>query len=85
MSIFVRATFFITPILYPAGRVPEDWKFLVNYNPLAFLVEAYRDLILEGTLPGGTAALYFSLFALGLFVVGLVVFNRTKHRFSDLL
>ena len=85
LRIVVRATFFITPILYPAGRVPEDWRFLVDYNPLAFLVEAYRDLILEGTLPGGASALYFSLFALALFVVGLVVFNRTKHRFADML
>ena len=85
LRIFVRATFFITPILFPMGRVPEDWKFLVKYNPLAVLVEAYRNLLLDGKLPGSTGALYFSLVALVLFVVGLVVFNRTKHKFADLL
>ncbi len=85
LRIFVRGTFFITPILFPAGRVPEDWKFLVNYNPLAVLVEAYRNLILDGKLPGSTGALYFSLVALALFTVGFVVFNRTKHKFADLL
>ncbi len=81
----VRATFFITPILWPAGRVPEDWKFLVDYNPLAFLVNAYRDLILEGELPGVMGAVYFSLFAAALFAVGFMVFNRVKHNFADLL
>ena len=81
----VRATFFITPILWPAGRVPESLGFLVDYNPLAFLVESYRKLILDGKLPGGMATIYFSLFALALFVVGLVVFNRTKHKFADVL
>ena len=81
----VRATFFITPILWPAERVPENFRFLVDYNPLAFLVEAYRNLILDGKLPDSMAAIYFSLVALALFVVGFAAFNRVKHNFADLL
>ena len=81
----IRGTFFITPILWPAGRVPEDWRFLVDYNPLAVLVNAYRDLIINGELPGLESALWFSLFAVALFVVGLFVFDRVKHNFADLI
>ncbi len=81
----VRATFWITPILWPPERVPENLSFLVDYNPLAVLVEAYRGLILEGGLPNGMAVVYFSLFAVALFGVGLVAFNRAKHNFPDLL
>jgi ABC-2 type transport system permease protein len=81
----VRISFFITPILWPTDRLPEDWQFVVDYNPLAFLVEAYRNLILDGELPGGMATLYFSLFTLVLVTVGLVLFNRVKHNFADLL
>ncbi len=85
LRAFVRATFFITPILWPAGKVPESARFLVDYNPLAFLVEAYRHLILEGTLPFGPKAIYFCLVAVTLFVVGLALFNRVKHTFGDRL
>ena len=85
LRAFIRMTFFITPIIWPAGKVPESARFLVDYNPLAFLVEAYRILILEGQLPFGEKAIYFSLFAVALFVIGLVVFNRTKHNFVDQL
>jgi ABC-type polysaccharide/polyol phosphate export permease len=81
----IRGTFFITPILWPAGRVPEDWSFLVDYNPLAVLVNAYRDLIINGELPGLESALWFSLFAAALFIFGLFVFDRVKHNFADLL
>ena len=83
----VRASFFITPIMWPADRVPEDSPFrpLIDYNPLAFLVQAYRDLILNGELPGGMATLYFSLFSLALFVVGFALFVRVKPNFADLL
>ena len=81
----VRAMFFITPIIWPPERIPENFRFLVDYNPLAFLVEAYRNLILDGKLPDGMATIYFSLFALALFVVGFAAFNRVKHNFAGLL
>jgi ABC-type polysaccharide/polyol phosphate export permease len=81
----IRGTFFITPILWPTGRVPEEWSFLVDYNPLAVLVNAYRDLIINGELPDLESALWFSLFAAALFVVGLFVYNKVKHNFADLL
>ena len=85
LRAFVRAMFFMTPIIWPAGRVPEDYKWLVDYNPLTFLVEAYRNLILEGTLPFGEQAIYFCLVAVTLFVAGLALFNRVKHNFADLI
>lgn len=84
LKAVVRATFFITPIIWPVSRVPADWRFLVDYNPLAILVEAYRGLILEGD-PTPEGALYFSLLALALFVLGFVVYNRVKQRFADLI
>ena len=85
LKAVVRGTFFITPILWPTGRVPEQYSFLVDYNPLAALVGAYRDLILGGKLPDAGAMAYFSIVALVLFVVGFVVFNRVKYNFADLL
>ena len=81
----IRGTFFITPILWPTGRVPEDWSFLVDYNPLAVLVNAYRDLIINGELPSLESAFWFSLFAAALFFGGLFVFDRVKHNFADLI
>ncbi len=85
LRVFVRAMFFVTPIVWPADRVPEHLRFLVNYNPLAFLVDAYRDLILEGTLPDLSAALWFSVFTVALLVVAFIVFARVKQNFVDLL
>ena len=56
-----------------------------DYNPLAYLVEAYRAAILYGELPGPTATLYFTLFSVALFVVAFTLFVRLKHNFADML
>lgn len=85
LRAFVRAMFFITPIVWPASRVPENFRFLVDYNPLAFLVGAYRDLVLEGTFPDPMSAVWFSIFAGALFIGGFVIFVRVKHNFAELI
>ena len=81
----IRGMFFLTPIIWTPDRLPEDLRWVVDYNPLAYLVEAYRDLILNGELPGEMATLYFTLFSVALFIVGFALFVRLKPRFADLL
>lgn len=85
LQAVVRASFFITPIIWPAERIPDNLQFLVTYNPLAFLVGAYRDLILNGELPNGTHTFWFAVFAGALCVGGFALFTRTKKRFADLI
>ncbi|CAN5529517.1 ABC transporter permease [soil metagenome] len=85
MRPIIRGTFFITPIIWPPERLPANLGWIQDYNPLAYLVNTYRGMILEGTLPGGLATLYFSLFSVALFVVGFALFVRLKHGFADQL
>lgn len=85
LRAFVRALFFITPIIWTPDRLPQNLRFLVDYNPLAFLVEAYRGLVLTGTFPGLSATLWFSIFAGTLLVGGFFIFVRVKQNFADLI
>ena len=85
MRPIIRGMFFLTPIIWTPDRLPEGIRWLVNYNPLAYLVEVYRDLVLRGEIPGGLSTLYFTLFSVALFIVGFTLFVRVKPRFADML
>ena len=86
LRAFVRAMFFVTPIIWTVDRVEgTKWEPVVDYNPLAYLVGAYRDVIIFGKVPGGMATLWFTLLAVGLFVVGMACFVRLKKNFADLV
>ena len=85
MRPIIRGIFFLTPILWPPERLPESIRWVVDYNPLAYLVIAYRETVLFGNPPGGLATLYFTLFSLALFVAGFAFFNRVKWGFADKL
>lgn len=82
----VRVSFFVTPIIWPPELAEErGLGFVIDYNPLAFLVGAYRNLVLDGTFPNLVSFGWFSLFSLALFVVGFALFNKVKRQFPDLL
>ena len=85
LRAFVRAMFFITPIIWTPDRLPENFRFIVDYNPLAFLVDAYRDLVLKAQFPSPSSFLWFSLFSVALLVVGFFIFVRVKQNFADLV
>jgi ABC-type polysaccharide/polyol phosphate export permease len=85
MRPVIRGTFFLTPILWPPERLPESIRWVVDYNPLAYLVNAYREAVLFGNLPGTLSTVYFTLFSVALFVAGFALFNRLKGGFADRL
>jgi ABC-type polysaccharide/polyol phosphate export permease len=83
MRPVIRGMFFVTPILWPADRLPDSLSWIEDYNPLAYLVNAYRGLILWDKLPGALSTLYFALFSVALLVVGFALFVRFKPQFAD--
>jgi ABC-type polysaccharide/polyol phosphate export permease len=85
ISVLLRALLFAVPILYPVYMVPDKYRVLIDLNPLTYLVEAYRDLILEGRIPDASWSLWFALFSGVVFIAGIVWFERTKLKFADVI
>ncbi len=44
----LRVLFYITPILYSKERVPGGYQWLIDFNPLAYLVEMFNVSLLHG-------------------------------------
>lgn len=76
---------FLTPIVYPASLVPERYQWVLAANPMSFVVEAYRAVVLDHRLPAGAPTLVFALIAVAVFIAGYWSFSRSKRAFADLL
>jgi lipopolysaccharide transport system permease protein len=76
---------FMTPIFYSASSVPEKYRSLVAYNPLAWAVETNRAVILDHT---GPDLLNWTLtFALSMAFAWFCffAFQRLRKGFADVL
>lgn len=83
LSVLLLLGFYLTPIFYPAERAPERLALLYQLNPMAVLIESYRDVLLENRLPPVVPLLLTSGVSVLLLIVGYRVFRHASDRFVD--
>jgi lipopolysaccharide transport system permease protein len=79
----VQLFMYITPVIYPSSSISENYKWLVNLNPLVSLFDYMRYAYLGiGHFSVGSL-LYTILFSLGILAIGILVFNKSQKTFID--
>lgn len=82
----VQLLMYVSAVMYPMALLKEklpEFGWLIEYNPLAYVIEASRYMLLnEGSISLG-GMLYTVVVTIVLFLVGLLIFNKTEKRFID--
>ena len=75
---------YASPVIYPISEIPEQYKSYMAWNPLTFIVETYRELLL-GHSTGCTLnfAIPSVLSTIIIFVFGLSLYNRVQRTYVD--
>ena len=79
--------FFLTPVLYPLSDpqiARRDWVVDVIHwgNPLSPVIEALRDPLFYGRLPGLGDTVYTIVAAVAALALGAFVFNRVDDQIA---
>jgi lipopolysaccharide transport system permease protein len=85
LTVVLTLWFWMTPIFIFEQQVPENFRFLIRYNPLAYVVRAYRERLLSYRMPELSELAILSAYALTAFFVGGLVFRHLKRGFADVL
>jgi lipopolysaccharide transport system permease protein len=84
-SMLLTGLIFLAPILYPIDIVPEQYRFLIELNPITHLVLLYRQVILSGDWPNMRDMIEFAVFSIVIFLAGYTWYQRTKRNLIDFL
>ena len=84
MGTLISLWFFLTPIIYPLGMVPEKLRWVLKINPMYPFVEFYHQVLLFHELPLPLLGAVMGL-AVVSFLGGALFFDRSKHAFADVL
>jgi ABC-type polysaccharide/polyol phosphate export permease len=77
--------FWMVPIFYSFAIIPQQYRDFYQYNPLAALVLAMRNVLLEAHSPAETLLWKLTAVSIATFVMGWLFFGRMKARFYDYL
>ena len=86
IGVFLTVWMFATPIFYPAISVQKaGFGWIIEANPMYWLIDSYRTVLLYGAWPNFALLARFMLVALLVLLGGSRFFMSTKPRFPDLL
>jgi lipopolysaccharide transport system permease protein len=85
IGIVTTVMMFLAPVFYPISVLPESYQTLLHLNPLTFVIEEGRKVLLFGQLPNwGGWALYCAV-SVGVALAGFWWFQRTRKGFADVV
>jgi lipopolysaccharide transport system permease protein len=78
----IQLAMYATPVIYPASMVPAKYAFLMNFNPMASVIEAFRAIYLGGVIPLTGLAISSTLTGV-LLLLGILMFKKVERTFMD--
>lgn len=83
VGVVLTLWFYLTPVLYPASRIPDKYSWVFDLNPNATFIDAYRRVVLQGESPDFEKVLVGAVIAVVTFVVGYYIFKAMEPGFAD--
>ena len=50
-NFFLSIGIYISPVLFPINIFPENWRWMLWFNPMTPLVQGYQNILLQGVWP----------------------------------
>jgi len=85
ISIITTVLMFLSPVFYPVTAVPERFRPFIMANPLTFIIEQAREVLIWGHLPDWRGLGVYTLVAIIIAWTGYVWFQKTRKGFADVL
>jgi lipopolysaccharide transport system permease protein len=79
----IQLFMFLTPVIYPASILPSNLKFIFELNPLTGIFECFRYGFLGAGAFQPIMLVYSAISALGIFLLGTVIYNKVEKDFMD--
>jgi lipopolysaccharide transport system permease protein len=85
IGLVTTVLMFLAPVFYPISAIPPEFRPWMMINPLTFVIEQMREVLIWGHLPNWTGLLIYTLGALVVAWVGFAWFQKTRKGFADVL
>jgi len=85
VGVVTTIMLFLSPVFFPLSAVPEQLRWLIFLNPLTFIIEQTRAVLMQGAAPQWSWLAVYSGFSLLSAWAGFWLFQRTRKGFSDVV
>lgn len=77
--------FWLVPIVYPQSMIQPQYVPIYHYNPLAAMIIALRNILLDGVAPQGDILRNLTVVSIVMFLFGLWAFRKLQAKVYNYL
>lgn len=85
VGILISVMMFASPVFYPLTAIPEKFRIWLYLNPITFVIEQGRAVMIFGKLPDWLGLAGYILASLIVVWMGYAFFQKTRKGFADVL
>lgn len=81
-EVLLTLWMYSTPIIYPIDIIPPNLLWLIKLNPLYYLIEIFREPLMNGTIPPLSIWLIAAGFSLLTLIAGGLIFTAKSNDYA---
>jgi lipopolysaccharide transport system permease protein len=85
IGLLMTLLLFASPVFYPVSALPQSAQHWVALNPLTFIIEQARSVLIVGAIPSAGGLLVYSAVAAVVAWLGYAWFQKTRKGFANVL
>jgi lipopolysaccharide transport system permease protein len=85
IGVITTILIFMSPVFYPISALPEKLQFWILLNPLTFIIEQLRDVLIFNRTPNLVSLVVYVAISIFSMWLGYAWFQKTKKGFSDVI
>ncbi len=83
IGVALQLLFYAAPIVYSPDVIPQEYKWILTLNPMAYIINGYRDIFYYQKMPDIASLLVLIAISVGLCVIGYMIFNKLQKGFAE--
>lgn len=83
MNIGIQFWFWLTPIVYPSSIIPDRYDWIMDINPMTWIIQSYQSIFLYGNWPQWNHGIYIITLAVVTIILGYLTFVKLDNEMVD--
>lgn len=83
IGVVLQLLFYATPIVYSIDTIPENFRWILKWNPMTYIIEGYRAIFYNQTMPDLRSLGVLGIISIIILIVGYLLFNKLQKRFAE--
>ena len=83
IGVVLQLLFYATPIVYSIDTIPENFRWILKWNPMTYIIEGYRAIFYNQTMPDLKSLGVLGIISIIILIVGYLFFNKLQKRFAE--